>query len=141
MATTAFAKPMAAPTLAESLHASPTVLVADYQQYRKAPGQPNIGYFQGPLARYRVVKVLKGAFSPQTVEIRYDFTDGSACLAEEGWQFTPAMMPAPGSRWILLLAGPATPATGAYRTTRGTYGRKPWSKALEGEIKAWLNPP
>lgn len=137
----AWAKPMPAPTLKEGVRSAPVILVADYQAYRKGPGQAAIDYFDGPLARYRVVKVLKGTYTNRQAEIRYDFTDGSACLAKQGWTFTPARMPAENSRWILLLKAPLDTLPAAYATYRGEYGRQPWSDALEQKIEALLREP
>lgn len=108
------AKPMPPATVEEGVQKSVYVVEAEYLGYKK---EGPITYFSGPVAHYRVVKTLKGK-APKNLKLGYDFTDGSACLAEKGWKFEPKMMPKVGSRWILLV-------TESSRIYRGQFGRLP----------------
>lgn len=135
-----FAKPMRAPSLEEAIDQSPVIVVAEYRGYQE---DGEVSYFYGPFAAYRIRKVLKGAYPDEQVQIQYHFHDGSACLAEEGWTFAPALMPEPGSRWILFLRHQAArkdPHTEKITnaTYRGSYGRMRWSETLEQTIRGKL---
>ncbi|MCA9793074.1 MAG: hypothetical protein KC910_14800 [Candidatus Eremiobacteraeota bacterium] len=118
LAVPAVAKPMAAPTLEEGLNRSIPV-VGEFVDYE----QGEIDYFGGTVARYRVLHRPsgRGPAVGTIIKVRYLFQDGSACLPERGWKFSPAMMPAPKSRWILLLEGEQEP----WNTYRGNFGRLP----------------
>jgi hypothetical protein len=124
------AKPMPSPTLDDGVTRSKTIVVVKYQGYR-ASGK--IDYFGGPVAEYKVVRTLKGT-APGTLSVRYDFQDGSACLAESDWKFSPSMMPKVGSQWILLLTTDTEPAV----TYRGDFGRIPYTTENLTKIKAEL---
>lgn len=118
-AVAAHAKPMPAPSLEEAQRSSRAV-VAEYVDYT-ADG--NIGYFSGPVARYRIVR---GNYTTpgQIVRIRYQFQDGSACLEPQGWVFSESMMPKKGSLWTLYLQGEG-PILDTYR---GSFGRQPLTR-------------
>lgn len=113
----AFAKPMPAPTKDEALR-SPVIAVVEYLSYRSIG---EIDYFKGPVAEYKVIRILKGADVPGILNVRYDFDDGSACLPETGWEFGEDMMPEKGSKWILFLDKDAVADNWA--TYRGSFGR------------------
>ena len=113
--TTTLAKPMPSPSLETAVRQSVAIVEVEYLGYDNG----KVSYFSGPLANYRLVRTLKGK-SPKQIKVRYDFTDGSACLAPKPWSFSPKMMPRTGSRWILLLQTQDSPST----TYRGTFGRQ-----------------
>jgi len=111
------AKPMEPASLQQGKAQSQAIVLAEYLGYT-AP-RP-VEYFQPPLARYRVIKVLKGQVNPE-VQVAYAFHDGSACLAPTDFRFTAGMLPARGSRWVLLLQ---SATDGVWSTYRGDFGRR-----------------
>ncbi len=118
-----FAKPMLAPTKDQAFN-SPLIAIVEYTGY-KVDGK--VDYFSGPIGQYKVIRLLKGANSSEVLDVRYDFTDGSACIKESGWKFTEGLMPEKGSSWILFLDKDSQMK---YRTTyRGSFGR--WDASLE----------
>ncbi len=122
-----FAKPMSAPTKKEAFKSS-LVVIVEYTGY-KSEGE--IDYFGGPIAQYKLVRVLKGPNALKVFDVRYDFTDGSACIAEVGWKFTENLMPQKGSKWILFLNKDSQVK---YLTTyRGSFGR--WEANAENIIE------
>lgn len=127
LCTCAMAKPMETPTIEQGVETSPSIVVAQYKGY-KAEGK--IEYFGGPTAEYEVKSVLKGKPVTGKLNVRYLFTDGSACLEPKGWVFKQDMMPKPGSTWILLLKEPGT--------YRGSFGRIPHTEDNLKKVKALL---
>ncbi len=113
------AKPMMAPTDQEGFDRSAHIVVAEYQGYSK--GAEKVTYFDGVLADYKVVEVLKGGELSPSIKILYAFHDRSACIEPEDWTFDEKSMPAKGSRWILFLE---TEMGGVWQTYRGDYGRR-----------------
>lgn len=114
-----YAKPMMAPTDHEGFDKSAHIVVAEYQGYKK--GAEKVTYFDGVLADYKVVEVLKGGELSPSIKILYAFHDRSACIEPEGWTFDERSMPAKGSRWVLFLE---TEMGGVWQTYRGDYGRR-----------------
>ena len=121
-----WAKPLPAPT-EEEAYRSEFIVIAEYLGYR---AQGEIGYFRPPLARYRVIRVLKGTGLPGILRVHHAFQDGSADLAPAGWRFSEGMMPEQGSRWILFLERSEGP--GIFTTYRGDFGRR---EATEGNVE------
>lgn len=127
----ATAEPMESPSLEEAVGA-PCIVRAEFLGYNAGE---KISYFHGPIAEYRVKEVLKGEMPEDVVRVRYDFDDGSACIAPQGWEFSEKLLPEKGSSWILFLA---RNESGIYLTYRGEYGR--WQAGIENidKIKALL---
>lgn len=116
-----FAKPMMEPTIEEGIKESKWIVVAEYVDYDK---NSLIGYFHGPAAEYKISQALKGDLADRSIRLRYDFQDGSACIALRGWEFNSSLMPKAGSSWILLLKD-KDKTDGLYITYRGDFGRLP----------------
>lgn len=116
---TVYSSPMLAPTLEEAVNCK-TIVVAEYIGFENKPG---IKYFGGAKVKafYRVTEIIKGQSIEEYIKLRYDFSDGSACLPPEDWKFTSKMMPKKGSLWVLFLKG--IDDNGRYETYRGDYGR------------------
>ncbi len=112
-----FAKPMLAPTKDQALNV-PFIAIVEYMGYKS---EGKVGYFNGPIAQYRIIRLLKGANLPEVLDVRYDFSDGSACLEESGWKFSEDLMPKKGSRWILFLDQDTQMKY--WTTYRGSFGR------------------
>jgi len=124
LTTAVLAKPMIAPTMQEAMR-SPLIVVARYCDYRT--DAEGVSYFRGPQAHYRVEQVLKGKAPAQDLWVRYDFHDGSACLEPKEFRFSPNLMPAKNSRWLLFLKTDGKDWT----TYRGDWGRQTADKAAE----------
>lgn len=127
-----YAKPMPAPTKEEA-YKSQVIVIAEYLGY-KSHGK--IDYFRGPIAQYKTIRVLKGD-APASLNVRHDFSDGSACIAEVGWKFTDNLMPKKGSKWILFLKNDNFAKE--WTTYRGDFGR--WKAKLENikEVESSLS--
>lgn len=93
------AKPMDNPTIEEVIQSN-WIVIAEYIDYSK---QGKIGYFNEPIANYKVIQVLRGKLLDETIQIYYEFQDGSACVLLKGWRFSDNLMPKKGSQWILFL--------------------------------------
>jgi hypothetical protein len=129
-----FAKPMFEPTKDQAFN-SPLIAIVEYTGYKL---EGKVDYFSGPIGKYKIIRLLKGANVPEVLDVRYDFSDGSACIAEAGWRFTEDLMPEKGSRWILFLDKDSQMK---YRTTyRGSFGR--WDASPENiqEVENVLKP-
>ena len=118
--TNAYSKPMFAPTIDEALKSSSYIVVAEYAGYSKHWNK--IDYFYGPIATYKVIEILKGSTLPESIQIQYDFTDGSACIVPQNWNFNEKYMPKKRSRWILFLQSKSDKEN-IWKTYRGDYGR------------------
>lgn len=137
-----FAKPMSEPSLEEGVKTAQWIVIAKFLDYRNPEKEP-VSYMNSLLARYEIQRILKGAKMNQSpVTVVYDFHDGSACRALEGWRFTPAMMPVKDSKWILLLRKESRSEVwkqyrqiDAFTTYRGDFGRIPASDANLDKIK------
>jgi hypothetical protein len=132
---------MLAPTLEHMVPKAEGIVVGTYQEVvEKHP----VDYFSGVTVLYRVEDVLGGKAPPlkgQSIAVRYAFHDGSACLPPKNWQFTPRqLLPAEGSRWILLLKKPAphAPDPNRYETIRGDAGRLPATTETLQQVKGLL---
>ncbi len=123
-----YGKPMFVPTKEEAIQ-SKWIVIARYAGY-KNPTSYKIDYFQGPIAKYKIINILKGDVIGKNINVRYDFQDGSACLPLKGWKFTKDKMPQIKSEWILFLKQKSDKKI--FVTYRGDYGR--W-KATEENIK------
>ncbi|MBI3892238.1 MAG: hypothetical protein HY303_12015 [Candidatus Wallbacteria bacterium] len=136
------AKPMAAPSIEEGARFSRRVVLAEYVDY-KAPEK--VTYFGSVTARYRVLETLKGDATPGEVAVSFTFSDGSACMEPIGadgkpeFRFSPSQMPAPGSRWILLLLEPPRPVDRrelAHSVGRPATSGRPGGNLTTAEVEA-----
>jgi hypothetical protein len=127
------ASPMFAPEK-DRAFSSQLIAIVEYAGY-KLDGQ--VGYFNGPIGEYKIIRLLKGAHVSGILDVRYDFTDGSACIAETGWKFTEDLMPEKGSKWILFLD--KDNQMEYWTTYRGSFGR--WDANPENiqEVENALN--
>jgi len=114
------AKPMDGPSPEEAVIQSDSIVVAEYLGYQNRGKE--IDYFNGPCANYSIVKIIKGKKLSGIIKVKYDFQDGSACLADKNFEFTNGLMPAKRSRWILFLEG-RDGLENIWLTYRGDYGR------------------
>ncbi len=128
-----WAKPMPAPTK-EGAFNSKYILIAEYVGY--VPNQRKIEYFQPPFAEYKVLRVLKGDERPHTLKLRYDFSDGSACIAPKPWEFNKQLMPNLKTKWLLFLVGKNS--GNIFSSYRGTFGRIEATKQNILEVEAFL---
>lgn len=130
----ALGKPMYSPTKEEALK-SQYIVIVEYIGYEKQ-ALKEIDYFNGPVARYKVIRILRGENLPEILNVRYDFHDGSACLPQEGWKFTDDTMPQVASQWLLFLNQQG--GTSSFATYRGDYGRWQATKENIKEIEEAL---
>jgi len=121
------AKDMLVPTKKEA-YKSEFIVIGKYVGYQE---KEEINYFQGPVAKFKTIRILKGSSLPKTLNIRYDFHDGSACIDLEGWKFSKSIMPKSGSLWILFMN--KSKENNAFVTYRGDFGR--WEATEENIIK------
>lgn len=135
---TSSSSPMMAPTVQEAVDQSQYIVVGEYSGY-SSDSHP-IDYFYGPQASYRIVEHLKGEKLQGKIVIRYDFSDGSACIAPEDWAFSGQMMPKKASRWILFLQN-SDNAGKVWNTYRGDYGRWPATQENLDQIRGLLKSP
>jgi len=112
-----WAKPMFAPTKAEA-YKSEYIVIGKYIGYQ---AKEEINYFQGPIAKFKTIRILKGINLPGIFNIRYDFHDDSACLPLKGWVFSKDIMPKSESAWILFLN--KNKEYEIFTTYRGDFGR------------------
>ncbi len=122
-----YAKPMPAPTIDQALR-SEWIVVGRFISYKKK-STVKVDYFDGVIATYEVIQILKNRTLRKQIKIHYEFQDGSACIASEGWKFEKDTMPKVGSTWILFLNRQDNGEL--FTTYRGDYGR--W-KATKEEI-------
>ena len=110
-----------------------SVVHARFVSYHPSPiTEGATGYLTPPVARFQLVRVLRGEPLPTEIGVRFDFHDGSACLPREGWHFSEARMPRPLSEWVLFLTDERD---GVYRTYRGDFGRAPWGAEAESRFE------
>ncbi|NQU99520.1 MAG: hypothetical protein HQ538_02180 [Parcubacteria group bacterium] len=122
------AKPMNVPTKKEA-YKSEFIVIGEYIGYQAKEG---ISYFQGPVAKFKTIRILKGVGLPKTLNIRYDFHDGSACIHLEDWKFSKSIMPKSGSLWILFIN--KDKENKVFITYRGDFGR--WEATKENIAEA-----
>ena len=127
-------KPMPSPTMQEALN-SKIIIIGEYRGHETLFFK-KIDYFNGPIAIYEKIDVLKGKNIPNIVKVRYDFSDGSACIAEENWKFSKKLMPRIGSKWILFL-NPEKERK-IFTTYRGDFGRMETTSKNVKKIKKYL---
>jgi len=123
------AKPMLAPTLDEAI-SSDAIVLAEYIGYNDSF---NIEYFNGPIAHYKVIRILKGDSVKKYIKVEYSFHDGSPCMEPEDWKFSSSIMPKVGSKFILFING--SDKHDYYYTYRGDYGRKEADEKYIHEIE------
>lgn len=134
------AKPMPEP-LEEKAYKSQWIVIAQYQGYSantEYPGSIDNGkitYFNFPIAKYKVVRLLKGAAVPPIVDVLYAFHDGSPCMADENWKLKDAL-PKRGSKWILFLN--EFEGHNYLTTYGGDFGRWPATKKKILEVEKQL---
>jgi len=100
---------------------SECILVAEYEGYEK---KGDIEFFNPPIAKYKIQKILKGPPLNRDLPIRYEFHDRSVKKVPDDWKFGPDKMPEKGSKWLIFLQI-ALPRNGAFDTYTGDYGRQP----------------
>ncbi len=114
---------------------SECILTAEYLDYER---NPDIQFFNPPIARYHISKILKGPPLNKDLPIRYEFYDRqSSAGMPPGWKFSIDKMPEKGSNWILFIRN-AVPRDGAFDTYEGSYGRQPATQENLNEIYALL---
>ena len=128
------AKPMLAPKI-EDACATYSFVEAEFLSFEADPRFEKIGYFDGPIAKYRVTKLLSGKPVPSEFEIYYMLNDDTSCIEPEGWKFDPTIMPSKGSRWLLVVA-PSD--DGRFQTFRGMFGRRELTDATYKAFKPCL---
>ena len=122
---------MLAPTKDDAYN-SPHIVLAEYLDY--LPNKEGTAYFAPPIARYKIIRILKGEQVPQTLKLRYDFSDGTACIAPKKWEFNDKFMPEPKSKWLLFLQGKNK--SQIFSSYRGPFGRMKASKQNVTEAEA-----
>lgn len=140
-----FAKPMTAPSLHEGVQSSQWIIIASFLDYKNPRPEP-ISYLGNVLARYKVIESLKGTeIKEKLLTVVYDFDDGSSCLPLQGWKFSPSIMPAKESKWILLLnkddqaeVWKRSHNVDVFTTYRGDFGRMPATESNLEKIKALI---
>ena len=115
------AKPQLPATMAEACQAQ-SIVEAEYVSYRPQELLGKVEYFTPPMAQFKVLRKLSGRNTPEYILVRYDFDDGSACVAEPNWRFSAEKMPKKESRWILFL-NPIEATPSWFQTYRGSFGR------------------
>lgn len=115
------AEPMPAPSFDALCAETKNVIVAEYQSYE--PNSPTgvIDYFDAPVAVFKRLQTVAGDETASEVNVRFDFHDGSPCMAPSGWKFEQRQMPQRGARFILFLTEKND--KGTYSTYRGEFGR------------------
>ena len=124
---TTYAKPMPSPTKDQAIK-SKWIIVGRFTGYQKKRSS-KVDYFNGVIASYEVIQILKNRTLPNQIKIHYEFQDGSACITPQKWKFEKDSMPKLGSKWILFLNKRDNGEL--FTTYRGDFGR--W-KATKEEI-------
>jgi hypothetical protein len=98
------------------------IVEAQYISHRNL-GQ--IKYFEPPVGKFKILKFVSGKkiktdLVGKIIDVKLSFDDGSVCVEPEAWVFKDSMLPAPESKWLLLLE---SEYDGIYQTYRGSYGR------------------
>jgi len=115
------AEPIAAPSFDALCAETKNVIVAEYQSYEpSSPTQP-ISYFDPPVAVFKRLQTVAGDETASEVRVRFDFHDGSPCMAPSEWKFEQGQMPQRGARFILFLTEKND--KGTYSSYRGDFGR------------------
>jgi hypothetical protein len=109
-------EPMAPASIREAC-SSESVVEAEYLRFSS---NTPISFFDGPIAGYRVIRVINGKTTAEEIAIKYDFHDGTACIEPSGWNFSDELMPLPNSKWLLFLKASSD---NMYTTYRGDFGR------------------
>jgi tetratricopeptide (TPR) repeat protein len=113
---------------------SECILVAEYEGYEK---KGDIEFFNPPIAKYKISKILKGPPLNRDLPVRYEFHDRSVKKVPDGWKFSKDLMPEKGSKWLIFLQI-ALPRDGAFDTYTGDYGRQPATDENMNRIYALL---
>jgi tetratricopeptide (TPR) repeat protein len=113
---------------------SESITVCEYEGYQK---KGDIEFFNPPIAKYKIQKILKGPPLNRDLPIRYEFHDRSAKKVPDGWKFGDDKMPEKGSKWLIFIQV-ALPRDGAFDTYTGDYGRQPYTDENMNRIYALL---
>ena len=115
------AKPMESPSFDDLCSQTTNVIVAEYQSYETDCPSQDIDYFHPPVAIFKKLQIVAGDEAASEISVRFDFHDGSACMAPAEWKFERGQMPQRGDRFILFLT--ERNDKGTYSTYRGDFGR------------------
>ncbi|MDZ4836904.1 MAG: hypothetical protein SGJ27_24240 [Candidatus Melainabacteria bacterium] len=100
---------------------SESIVLAEYKGYEAGD---HVGYFDPPTAQYKIETYLKGPPLNKALPLRYEFRRNLAGeVRPADWKWSPALMPAKGSKWIIFIPN-AVPVAGRFETFHGAYGRQ-----------------
>ncbi|HEY9715149.1 MAG TPA: hypothetical protein V6C72_16890 [Chroococcales cyanobacterium] len=98
---------------------SESIVLAEYEGFQSG----DIHWNNPPMANYHIEEILKGPPLNKALPVKYEFHDSVNTAMPKGWKFSPSLMPAKGSKWILFIEF-AVPKQGAFETYEGNYGRQ-----------------
>lgn len=108
-------------TMLNAFMKSETIVIAEYKGFES---EKHIGFFDPPTAIYKIETILKGAPLNKTLPLKFEFRRNLANeVKPENWKWSPDLMPAAGSKWIIFIPN-AVPVAGRFETFHGAYGRQ-----------------
>ncbi len=119
------------PEVKTQVYKSYCIVVAQYLGYVMVGDK--VTYHQPPIARYKLLNILKGFDADKELKVIYLLDDSTTHIAPPEWVFKPEMMPGTGSRWILFLTR-KDPFGHLYTTYHGPRGRWPASANAIDEV-------
>lgn len=103
---------------------SESIVIAEYKKFES---DGTISFFHPPKAIYRIQDYLKGPPLNPYLPVRYEFCNKIGEEKPDGWKFDKALMPKPGSKWIIFIYN-GVPIDGMFETYHGAFGRQEFSE-------------
>ncbi len=122
-------------TMLNAFMKSETIVIAEYKGFE---AEKHVGFFDPPTAMYKIETILKGSPLNRTLPVRYEFHRDVKEAKPDNWTWSPSLMPAPGSKWIIFIPN-AVPVVGRYITFHGSYGRQELNEKNLDEIHSIIN--
>lgn len=110
---------------------SETIVIAEYKGFE---ADKHVGFFDPPTAIYKIDTILKGSPLNKSLPVKFEFhRKVTNEVKPEDWKWSPSLMPAPGSKWIIFIPN-AVAVAGRYETFHGAYGRQELNEKNLDEI-------
>ena len=110
---------------------SESIVVAEFKSFEH---EGLVTFNNPPTAVYKVTEILKGPPLNKVLPVRYEFSRKiSSDVKPADWKWDPAMMPKPGSKWIIFIPN-SVPVDGKFETFHGAYGRQEFNEQNLDEV-------
>jgi hypothetical protein len=106
-------------SIRDACRQSSSIVLAEYYGFDK---RPNVGFWDPPIAHFRIIQSLHGPVLPNDLKVAYEFYDFGTRKEPQDWKYSDELLPEKGSKFILCIMSFSL-EPGVFKTYNGAYGR------------------